>query len=86
MGSGQRTGISTKRGIHSLKVKRLEVNSFYGGLAQLARAWDSYPQGPLFDPGTRYKPWQGNYKIQPCDWVSIAVNLTVVRICPSYRM
>lgn len=50
---------------HSYKVKAGGSNppvptnrskQFYGGLAQLARAWDSYPQGLLFDSGTRYKP------------------------------
>lgn len=62
-----------------IKAKCLEVNSFYGGLAQLARAWDSYPQGPLFDPGTRYKPWQGMLKLIQLDFrVMEEVNATVV--------
>lgn len=41
-----------------IKLKHLEVNSFYGEIAQVARAWDSYPQGRWFESTSRYRPWQ----------------------------
>lgn len=37
-----------------IKLKPLEVNSKYGGIAQMARAWDSYPQGRWFESTSRY--------------------------------
>lgn len=44
----------------------------------MARASDSYPGGPQFDPETRYQTWQGMLKLIQLDFrVMEEVNLTV---------
>ena len=48
--------ILTKRQWHDIIIERCTENAFFGGIAQLARAFGSYPEGRGFKSNFRYQP------------------------------
>ena len=48
--------ILTKERWHDIIIERCKANAFFGGIAQLARAFGSYPEGRGFKSNFRYQP------------------------------